>query len=219
MYTGIIECTGTLASAARRSRGLAIRVATPPAFRVQERVGIGDSVALSGVCVTATAIDGGGFAADISAETLELTCFRFYRPGQLLNLELPCTPGTHLGGHIVQGHVDGIGEIVALQELGEAMNVQVRAPRELLRYIALKGSSTVDGASLTVNALEDDRFRLTLIPHTMQTLAFSCWRTGWQVNLEVDVLARYLERLLGLDRDGAAAGGGITYQKLIENGF
>lgn len=218
MYTGIIENTGTLASLEHRGKGAVIKVKTPEEFRVRERVHLGDSVALNGVCVTAITIDPDGFSADLSAETMALTCFQYYRVGQSLNLELPCTPTTHLGGHIVQGHVDGMGEIVSMQQLDEAMDVTVKAPKDLLPYIAHKGSITVDGASLTVNGLRDDQFRLTLIPHTMETLAFENWKAGTKVNLEVDIIARYLERMVDCKYD-AKEKQGLTYQTLVENGF
>ena len=222
MYTGIIEAVGTLALIEKRGNGAFVKVMTPASFKVKDRVKIGDSVASNGVCLTATTIGDDFFTADVSAETVAMTCFKFYKQGQRLNLELPCTPATHLGGHIVQGHVDGIGEIKDITPLGEAVNIWVKNPPELSRYIALKGSIAVDGASLTVNSVTDDSFRLTLIPHSQMVLAFENWKSGSKVNLEVDVLARYLERLiLGQKAQSNAEekNSALSFETLMQNGF
>lgn len=222
MYTGIIEAVGTLASIEKRGNGAFVKVMTPSSFKTPERVKIGDSVASNGVCLTATAVGEDFFTADVSAETVALTCFKFYKQGQRLNLELPCTPATHLGGHIVQGHVDGIGEIWKITALGEAFDIWVKNPPELSRYIALKGSIAVDGASLTVNSVTDDAFRLTIIPHSQSALAFENWKTGSKVNLEVDVLARYLERLISRTVSPQAREkkpDSLTLESLMQNGF
>ena len=196
MYTGIIEAVGTLGHISRKGRGAQIFILTPESFKVSSRVKIGDSVATNGVCLTATAVMADGFYADASAETMALTCMQYYSAGELLNLELPCTPTTHLGGHIVQGHVDGIGTVASISPIDEALDIYIDAPAGLMRYIAYKGSIAVDGMSLTVNGVEENRFRLTLIPHTQQVTNLRTFRVGRKVNLEVDVLARYLERLL-----------------------
>ena len=220
MYTGIIEAVGTLSHLEKRGDGAMVRIATPASFAVSSRVKEGDSVAANGVCLTATAIGTDTFTADVSAETMQLTCFKYYKPGSKLNLELPCTPSTHLGGHIVQGHVDGVGEIIDITPLGEAYNIWVKNPQDISRYIALKGSITVDGASLTVNAVKDDSFRLTIIPHSQSVLAFENWQVGNKVNLEVDVLARYLEQLiLGSKTKDEAITPGVTLESLMQNGF
>ncbi len=225
MYTGIIEAVGTLARLERRGRGAFVTVLTPPQFKAASRVHIGDSVAANGVCLTACAVHEDGFNADVSAETMELTCFKYYSQGQSLNLELPCTPQSHLGGHIVQGHVDGIGRIMSVSQLSEAVNVWVAAPSGLQRYIACKGSIAVDGMSLTVNELKGSAFRLTIIPHTQQVTNFHSFKAGRLVNLEVDVLARYLERLLTAGRQeesrpaAAAEQTGLTLETLLAGGF
>ena len=222
MYTGIIEAVGTLSLIEKRGNGAFVKVMTPASFKAKERVKIGDSVASNGVCLTATTVGDDFFTADVSAETVAMTCFKFYKQGQRLNLELPCTPATHLGGHIVQGHVDGIGEIKDISPLGEAVNIWVSNPPELSRYIALKGSIAVDGASLTVNSVTDDSFRLTLIPHSQTVLAFENWQRGSKVNLEVDVLARYLERLvLGQKSQSNAEekSSALSFETLMQNGF
>ena len=147
------------------------------------------------------------------------TCFAFYERGQLINLELACTPATHLGGHIMQGHVDGIGEVLQLKPNDEAVDVFIRCPHDLSGYIARKGSIAVDGVSLTVNDIENDIFRLTLIPHTQSGVNFTSWKAGSRVNLEADVLARYLERLLEVRSQKSGQEQGVTLQSLMENGF
>ena len=215
MFTGIVESTGTLNSLEPRGRGFHISIETKVEFDLLARVKLGDSIACNGVCLTATALNGHTFEADVSAETVKCTAFKNYRRGRLLNLELACTPSTHLGGHIVQGHVDGIGTIISIDKLDDALDVKVRAPSDMLRYIAPKGSITVDGISLTVNDIHKDVFRLTLIPHTQKEVSFASFKEGEEVNLEADVLARYLERLIqAKDNHGE-----LTMQTLMENGF
>lgn len=197
MFTGIIETTGSMVSLTRRGRGAVLRVSTPASFALRTRVKPGDSIANNGICLTVTSIIGSDFTADVSAETMEFSCFRNYVRGTRINLELACTPQTHLGGHIVLGHCDGTGRIMKISKLDEARDVWIEAPKPLQRYIARKGSIAVDGVSLTVNELKDQLFRVTLIPHTRDTVDFeSSWKNGTEVNLEADVLARYLERLL-----------------------
>lgn len=195
MFTGIVEAVGTLKALKKHGHGYEILVETPESFKLKERVKLGDSIANNGVCLTVTAMSGKAFYADVSAETVKCTCLGNYANGQKLNLELACTPSTHLGGHIVQGHVDGIGTVVSKHTLDEAYDIWIKAPEELLRYIAPKGSIAVDGVSLTVNEIKGDTFRLTLIPHTQSNVNFENFSEGNKVNLECDVLARYLERL------------------------
>ncbi len=224
MFTGIIEAQGLLAKIEPKGRGAVVKIGVSAGFKLKERVQTGDSIACNGVCLTAAALYDDAFAADASPETMSLTCFKHYRQGQKLNLELACTPSTHLGGHIVQGHVDGIGEIVRIVKSSEAYDVYIKPPFELLKYIAPKGSIAVDGASLTVNELLDDNtFRLTLIPHTASILNFSSWRPGTLVNIEADVLARYLEQLLKhacAQRPPSHGNqGGLSLEALSQNGF
>ncbi len=220
MFTGIVESVGTLKSLSKRGNGYEIVVETAESFRLKDRVQLGDSVANNGVCLTVTRISGNSFYADVSAETVEHTCFANYARGQKINLELACTPSTHLGGHIMQGHVDGVGEVVKSTQLDDAINVWIKAPTELLKYIAHKGSIAVDGISLTVNEIEGDIFRLTLIPHTQNSINFSNFNVGTRVNLEVDVLARYLERLFMQEtKSQTEKKSGITMESLAKNGF
>ncbi len=237
MFTGIVEAVGTLKALKQHGHGYEILVETPDSFRLKERVKLGDSIANNGVCLTVTRMSGNSFYADVSAETVKCTCLGNYAKGHKLNLELACTPSTHLGGHIVQGHVDGIGTVVSRHTLDDAYDIWIKAPDELLRYIATKGSIAVDGVSLTVNEIRQDKFRLTLIPHTQSNVNFDSFSEGNRVNLEVDVLARYLERLLGAGfssktgtigndnlKNGSSDGtntksSGITMSSLLKNGF
>ena len=219
MFTGIVEAVGTLKSLQKRGQGAVIEVLTPESFALSKRVVVGDSIANNGVCLTATAVHGDSFTADVSAETMTGTCFAFYERGQLINLELACTPATHLGGHIMQGHVDGIGEVLQLKSNDEAVDVFIRCPHDLSGYIARKGSIAVDGVSLTVNDIENDIFRLTLIPPTQSGVNFTSWKAGSRVNLEADVLVRYLERLLEVRSQKSGQEQGVTLQSLMENGF
>lgn len=218
MFTGIVESKGVLRSIERNGKGSHIVVGTDPSF-LKDRVRLGDSIATNGVCLTATALHEDAYEADLSFESVNLTCFGFYTHGTELNLELACTPHTRLGGHIMQGHVDGIGTVLENYRVDEAINVWIQAPASLKHYIAMKGSIAVDGISLTVNEVRDTDFRLTLIPHTQHEVATS-FRPGSKVNLEVDVLARYLERLLLINNGGEKkADGGVTLESLQKNGF
>lgn len=144
------------------------------------------------------------------------TCFKNYKLGQKVNLELACTPSTHLGGHIMQGHVDGVGLVTQKSKLDEAYNIWIKAPASLSRYIAMKGSIAVNGVSLTVNEVVNDTFRLTLIPHTQSKVNFDDFEEGREVNIEVDVLARYLERLLEGKDESKKSNFNST---LLKNGF
>ena len=215
MFTGIVENVGELLELSSRGHGFHIKVKTPEAFAVKDRVKLGDSIACNGVCLTATYISSDGFEADVSSETVACTTFKNYRRGQKLNLELACAPTTHLGGHIVQGHVDGIGLVVERRNIDDAVDLIIKVPNDLLCYIAPKGSIAVDGVSLTVNGIDKDLMRLTLIPHTQEAVNFSYWIEGSEVNLEADVLARYLERLMTSKSNSQE----LTYKKLLENGF
>jgi len=154
-------------------------------------VAVGDSIAVQGVCLTVTALTGKGFTADVSAETRRVTS-GLDRGGAAVNLEKSLSLGDHLGGHLVAGHVDGVGDVVAFKD----GVLQVRAPRELARYVARKGSICIDGVSLTVNRVEGDAFEVQLIPHTLEVTTLGRLATGARVNLEVDLIARYVESLL-----------------------
>lgn len=194
MFTGIIQTTGRIARFERRPDGARLTVACPdlPTSELSE----GDSVAVSGVCLTALDIDSEGFAADLSAETLTRTTLGLRREGEAVNLEPALRASDRLGGHLVSGHVDGLGEVRSIDEGADAWTVHLAAPETLMRYIAPKGSITVDGVSLTVNEVGDDEFTMAIIPHTRQRTTLGELVPGARLNLEVDLIARYLARLL-----------------------
>ena len=159
-------------------------------------VALGDSIAVNGVCLTVVELPGDGFIADVSIETLNFTTAGLWQTGSPVNLERALTPSTRLGGHLVSGHVDGVGEIIERHQDARSERFRIKAPAELARYIAHKGSISVDGTSLTVNAVLGDEFELNIVPHTLVHTVFGAYQLGTKVNLEVDVIARYLERLL-----------------------
>ena len=220
MFTGIIQAVGTIAAMEPSGGDLRLRVATGKLSL--DDVALGDSICTNGVCLTVTDLPGDGYWADVSVETLDFTTLGQMKPGAAVNLEKALTPESRLGGHIVSGHVDGVGEIVSAVEDARSWRVVVRAPDALARYIAHKGSICIDGTSLTVNAVNGAEFDLNIIPQTMAETVFGDYRPGTKVNLEVDVIARYLERLvLGDAAATAVAGesGGLTAQTLAENGY
>jgi riboflavin synthase len=218
MFTGIIEAVGTLV--VMQSKGADVSVRVRSGKLDLSDVKLGDSIATNGVCLTVVELPGDGYVADVSGETIARTGFADYQAGQLVNLEKALMPTSRLGGHLVSGHVDGVGKIVAVKPLGRAVEYWVEAPRELARYIAEKGSITVDGISLTVNSVEGAKFRLTIVPHTSGETTVGEWKVGRRVNLEVDVIARYLERLvLGDKAADVAPASGVTMAMLAENGF
>ncbi len=196
MFTGIITSIGEILEAAPRPGGLRLRIAADYA---PASLAIGASVACSGVCLTVTDRGpherGGWFAADVSQETLDKTTLGGKGAGARLNLERALKVGDELGGHIVTGHVDGVGEVAATRTEGESLRVTIRAPEGLARFIAPKGSVAMDGASLTVNEVSGAEFGVNLIPHTRAMTTFDRLSPGDRVNLEIDVLARYVARL------------------------
>ncbi len=218
MFTGIIEATGRIAALQPRGGDLRVRINT--AALALDDVALGDSIATNGVCLTVVELPGDGFWADVSRETLALTTVPAWRVGDAVNLEKALTPSSRLGGHLVSGHVDGIGEVVERREDARSIRLSVRAPDELARYIAHKGSICVDGVSLTVNAVDGALFELNIVPHTAAVTIIDGYRSGTRVNLEVDVIARYLERLLqGEAAARSSRSGGISAAFLAEHGF
>ena len=193
MFTGIIQAVGRVA--AHEQRGGDARLVIDAAALDLGDVAIGDSIAVAGVCLTAVELDGARFRADVSAETLRLTTLGALRAGDAVNLEKSLRLADRLGGHLVSGHVDGIGTIVRIDDDGASQRWTFSAPPALLRYIAVKGSICIDGTSLTVNTVEHDHFGVTLIPHTLAVTTFGVRAQGDAVNLEVDLVARYVERL------------------------
>lgn len=218
MFTGIIQSIGEIA--AIQPKGGDVRLYIKTGKLQVDNVALGDSIASNGVCLTAVELPGDGFWADVSRETLDCTSVGNWKVGQAVNLEKAMTPETHFGGHIVSGHVDGLGEIVTRKPDGRSERFVIRAPKELAKYIAAKGSITVDGTSLTVNHVDGDEFGLNIVPHTLQETVMGTYSAGTQVNLEVDLIARYLERLLLGDK-AAEKGGtqGVSLESLASAGF
>ena len=216
MFTGIITAVGTIATLQPRGGDMRLRIATGKLDLSD--VQLGDSIAVSGVCLTAVELPGDGFWADASRETLELTILGEIAPGMKVNLEKALTPTTRLGGHLVSGHVDGIGTVSEWRPDGRSWRLRVQAPDALARYIAAKGSICVDGVSLTVNRVDGAAFELNIVPHTLAETTLANFQVGRRINLEVDLIARYLERLLLGDR-AARPGGDLTEALLREHGF
>ena len=198
MFTGLIADVGTVASAERREDGARLRVETGLASELAE----GDSIAVNGACLTAAAVDGGAFEADVMNQTLAVTSLGPLVAGDPVNLELAVRAADRLGGHVVQGHVDGTGTVAAVTEDGIARRVAIELPAELRRYVVERGSVAVDGVSLTVAALTDRGFEVSLIPETLERTNLGAAEPGRAVNIEVDVVARYVERLVGFRDEG-----------------
>ncbi|MBW3137936.1 riboflavin synthase [Ferrimonas balearica] len=215
MFTGIIEAVGTLRKLEPRGGDLRLTVATGKL--PMEDVQLGDSIATNGVCLTVVEKGAEHYVADVSAETLALTNFPHYAVGQKVNLERAVTPSTRLGGHLVSGHVDGSAEVVARENRARAIEFWLQAPAELARYLPHKGSVTIDGVSLTLNEVDGARFRLTIVPHTAQETTLLDLQVGDRVNLEVDLLARYLERLM--QPAPTQTDSGLTLEMLARAGF
>ncbi len=194
MFTGIIEAVGNIISAEPHGGDVRLHVQTGE-LDLRD-VTLGDSISCNGVCLTVVDLPGDGFVADVSVETLELTTVGEWQPGTRVNLEKALTPQTRLGGHMVSGHVDGIGEVLSRYPDARSERFVLRAPAGLAKYIAHKGSITVDGTSLTVNKVNGCEFELNIIPQTQQKTVTGEYHPGTRVNLEVDLIARYLERLL-----------------------
>ena len=189
MFTGLVS-PGEVLAVDAVDGGVRVRVAGAP-----DAIADGDSVAVNGVCLTATSVNGASFTADVMNETLRRTSLGALAAGARVNIELPLRPADRLGGHFVQGHVDGVGEVREVRADGFARVVEVAAPPELLRYVAEKGSIAMDGVSLTVAAVTDAGFTVSLIPETLERTNLGSLESGDRVNLEVDILAKYLERL------------------------
>ena len=218
MFTGIIEAVGRVQQITPRSGDVRLTIATGKLSLAD--VKLGDSIATNGICLTVVELTGQGFAADVSNETLRRTCLKTWQVGTRVNLEKALMPTSRLGGHIVSGHVDGLGEIISFKPDARSLQYQVRAPDSLAKYISEKGSITVDGISLTVNAIDGATFSLNIVPHTVQETNVGEWQTGSVVNLEVDLLARYLERLVMGDKAAQpTAKADISLEFLAQHGF
>jgi len=216
MFTGIIQAIGKVATLEKR--GDDARLCIDAGRLDLSDVAIGDSIAVNGVCLTTVTLDGRSFAADVSGETLARTTLARLQTGDPVNLEKALTPTTRLGGHLVSGHVDGVGSVLLVEQAGHSKRMRIRAPVPLAKYIAEKGSICVDGVSLTVNGVQGAEFEINIVPHTLAETTLGDFEAGRPVNLEVDILARYLERLL---QGEAVAGPGsvITTEFLARHGF
>ena len=217
MFTGIIQAIGEVRGLQPSGGDVRLRIATGKLDLGD--VALGDSIAVNGVCLTAVELPGDGFVADVSRETLSLTSLGQLKPGSSVNLEKALTLATRLGGHLVSGHVDGLGRVIERYDDARSVRFTIEAPDELARYIAHKGSITVDGTSLTVNAVSGSRFELNIVPHTLQETIMDSYAVGTAVNLEVDLVARYLERLLLGDRAAHADADGIDMAMLARAGY
>ncbi|KHD08262.1 riboflavin synthase subunit alpha [Candidatus Thiomargarita nelsonii] len=216
MFTGIIQAIGQIVH--RNSTGKDARLHVQTNTLDIKTVQLGDSIAVNGVCLTAVTLPGDGFWADVSGETLAHTTLGELSQSSPVNLEKALTPQTHLGGHIVSGHVDGVGTVTQSYDDGRSIRLHIQAPNDLAKYIAQKGSICVDGISLTVNTVQGAEFTLNIVPHTLNMTTLAKVKVGQRVNLEVDIIARYLERLL-LGEEAAKVSGGISEDFLRQHGF
>lgn len=216
MFTGIILAVGRIAAIEKKAGDIRLTIAAGKL--PLDGVALGDSIAVNGVCLTAVELQSNSFSADVSNETLSRTTLQTAKAGTPVNLELALTPNTRLGGHIVSGHVDGIGTVLEKKPDGRSFRFKFKAPDNLAKYIAEKGSICIDGISLTVNAVDGALFSVNIVPHTLQETTLGEIAAGAQVNLEVDLLARYLERLLQGDA-AARSKGGVTEELLRNSGF
>lgn len=218
MFTGIIEAVGKVQSV--RQAGGDVRLSIDAAGLDMNDVKLGDSIATSGVCLTVVDFGAHWYAADVSLETISRTSLSGWKTGTRVNLEKALLPTTRLGGHLVSGHVDGLGEITLARQDARSLYFEVKAPDALAKYMAEKGSITVDGISLTINHLNGALMSLNLVPHTATQTTINDWQVGSKVNLEIDVLARYLERLLMGDKAAqSTTRNAIDMSFLAENGF
>ena len=216
MFTGIIEAVGTIKSLQITANGA--RLAINAGSLDMSDVKLGDSIATNGICLTVVDLASDSYSVDVSNETLQRTCFGNYQQGQQVNLEKAMLPTTRFGGHMVSGHVDAKTKICAIKNNGNSIEYWLALPSEFSQYVSEKGSITIDGISLTVNSLTDDQFRLTIVPHTLEQTIMKHYQVGTEVNLEVDLIARYLERLLTKSTDQEKPAG-ISEETLKNAGF
>jgi riboflavin synthase len=211
MFTGIVKAKGAISAVSRRGGDLRLTV-TAPGLPWQDYEH-GDSISVNGVCLTAIALHADGFDTDVSVETLDVTTLKHASQGDAVNLEPALRVGDPLGGHLVSGHVDGIGVLISREEDARSVRMAFEVPAELARYIAKKGSVCIDGVSLTINEVSGNTFSLNIIPHTAEVTTMGGYEVGRQVNIEVDLIARYLERMIGNDADR------ISIEFLREHGY
>ncbi|KJG58265.1 riboflavin synthase subunit alpha [Photobacterium kishitanii] len=216
MFTGIIEAVGNIS--AITSKGSDFEVSVNCDTLDLADVKIGDSIATNGICLTVVKLTDNSYVADLSIETLSRTAFNYYKVGQAVNLEKAMLPTTRFGGHIVSGHVDAVAEVIECRTSGRAIDIWVRVPSQIEKYLSEKGSVTVDGVSLTVNAVRGNEFKLTIVPHTVVETTIADFKVGNKINIEVDILARYIERLLLVDKPEDKQSK-ISMDLLERNGF
>jgi len=216
MFTGIIESIGTLQAITPKGEDISVTVNVGKLDMGD--VKLGDSIATNGVCLTVVAMTEHTYTADLSLETLKRTGFVDYKAGDKVNLEKAMLPTTRFGGHIVSGHVDAVGEIIERHQTGRAVEFWIQLPQSLAKYVVEKGSITVDGISLTVNDLRKNAFKLTIVPHTAAETTMDNFSVGQKVNLEVDVIARYLERLV-IGQKEEQPESFVTMDLLAKSGF
>lgn len=217
MFTGIIEAAGKIESLERGEAGGKVHIRLTDASKIVSTMKIGDSIAVSGCCLTIVELEKKGFFADLSGETLRRTSFGEKKPGDFVNLERPLAAGERLGGHFVQGHVDGIGRVTRLAQEDNNWWLSVRVPEDLRRYVAEKGSIAIDGISLTVAAWHDGIADIAVIPFTHRETSVKCMVPGDAVNLETDILAKYVESLL--ESRATPTSSRLTVSRLVEEGF
>lgn len=215
MFTGIVEEVGTVKGISRGEKSIRLTV---ECSKILEDAGLGDSISVNGVCLTVTDMYRDSFTADVMPETMRATNLQQLKPGSPVNLERAMTAGGRFGGHIVSGHIDGTGEVARLEKEDNAVWLTIKADENILRYVIHKGSIAVDGISLTVQQLDSSSFKIAVIPHTRDYTILPGKRVGDKVNLECDLIGKYVEKLLGYDRKNDASGK-ITMAYLVENGF
>jgi len=213
MFTGIIQAIGKIVNIQKNSTDCQFQIEIGSLNR--QKLAIGDSVSVNGVCLTAVKFLDNSFYADVSNETLEKTTFKYLQLNQIVNLEPALTLSTPLGGHMVSGHVDGVGTVVDVKNDGISVRYKINVPTEINHYIAKKGSICIDGISLTVNEIQESLVFVNIVPHTLQATNMKNLKIGDRVNVEVDLIARYIERLLTKENQDSK----INKQFLMENGF
>ena len=215
MFTGLIEATGTIAAKTLNAKGDMLLTINSTGLDFAD-VALGDSIAVNGVCLTVTQYSQSSFTADVSMETIRHSRFTHMSVGEEVNLEKAMRLGDRFGGHMVSGHVDGVGNVVNIYQDASAWRYEISAPEDLSRYIAARGSITVDGASLTVNELTAKGFLLNIVPHTVSETIIKGYKVGSSVHLEVDLVARYLEQLM---HSKAPQAQGVSKETLMQHGF
>lgn len=217
MFTGLVEATGNVVALERNGEVCKLRIRSELADR--DDLQLGESIAVNGVCLTLTDWDRSVFCADVSSETLRVSTLGHLKSGSRVNLERALRLSDRLGGHLVSGHVDAVGALMVRASEGAAQRLEFSLPPEIARYVVAKGSIAIDGISLTVNSVDEGRFSVMVIPHTLALTTLKNLAVGGRVNLESDILARYVERLLGTDEGRGPERQGISLEFLAKNGF